>query len=45
MACQVQIREEWNSDEAKRWWRSHLPQLTGPLTLGEHRDTAAAITM
>ena len=22
MACQVRIRDEWNSDEAKRWWRT-----------------------
>jgi eukaryotic-like serine/threonine-protein kinase len=35
MACQVRIRDEWNSNEAKRWWRAHLPQLTGPLTLKE----------
>jgi serine/threonine-protein kinase len=33
LACQVRIRDEWNSAEAKRWWRAHLPQLTGPLTL------------
>jgi serine/threonine-protein kinase len=33
MACQVRIRDEWNSDEAKHWWRAHLPHLTGPLTL------------
>src|SRR5262245_7514120 len=45
MACQVRIREEWTSDEAKRWWRAHRPQLTGPLTLGEPRDAAAAIPM
>jgi serine/threonine-protein kinase len=35
MACQVRVRDEWNSDEAKRWWRAHLPQLTGPLVLKE----------
>jgi serine/threonine-protein kinase len=35
MACQVRIRDEWSSDEAKRWWRVHLPQLTGPLTVKE----------
>jgi hypothetical protein len=33
MACQCRIRDEWSSDEAKRWWRAHLPQLTGPLTV------------
>jgi eukaryotic-like serine/threonine-protein kinase len=45
IACQVRIRDEWNSDEAKRWWRAHLPQLTGPLTVSQPRDTAAAATM
>jgi eukaryotic-like serine/threonine-protein kinase len=46
MACHVHIRDEWNSDEAKRWWRAHLPQLTGPLTVSEpRRDTAATATM
>jgi len=45
IACRVRIRDEWNSDEAKRWWRVHLPQLTGPLTISQQRDTAAAATM
>ena len=45
IACRVRIRDEWNSDEAKRWWRVHLPQLTGPLTVSQPRDTAAAATM
>jgi serine/threonine-protein kinase len=35
LACQVRIRDEWNSSEAKRWWRSHLPQLTHPLVIGK----------
>ena len=32
-ACQCRNRDEWSSDEARRWWRAHLPQLTGPLTV------------
>ncbi len=45
MACRVQLRDEWASDQAKRWWRVHLPQLSGPLTVAEpRRDTAAAVT-
>ena len=35
MACQVHIGDEWTSGEGKRWWRAHLPQLTGPLTIKE----------
>jgi serine/threonine-protein kinase len=46
MACRVHIRDEWSSDEAKRWWRAHLPQLSGPLKVSEpKRDTAEAVTM
>ena len=46
MAMQVHVRDEWSSSEAKRWWRAHLPQLTGPLTVTDsHRDTAAAATL
>jgi tRNA A-37 threonylcarbamoyl transferase component Bud32 len=32
MACSCRSRDEWTSDHAERWWRVHLPQLTGPLT-------------
>src|SRR5262245_47564253 len=46
MACQVRTSEEWSSDQAKHWWRVHLPQLTGPLKVSDtRRDTAAAATM
>jgi len=46
MACQVRIRDEWNSDEGKRWWRVHLPQLSGPLKVSDpRRDAAEAVTM
>jgi eukaryotic-like serine/threonine-protein kinase len=46
LAQQCRIRDEWDSEEARRWWRVHLPQLTGPLTVSEpKRDAAAAATM
>ena len=46
MACHVHLRDEWSSDEAKRWWRTHLPQLSGPLKVSEpRRDAAEAVTM
>ena len=45
MAHRVHLRDEWSSDQAKRWWRMHLPQLSGPLMVAEsRRDTAAAAT-
>jgi len=46
LTSHVHVRDEWTSSEAKRWWRAHLPQLTGPLQVADHRrDTAAAATM
>jgi eukaryotic-like serine/threonine-protein kinase len=46
LAQQCRVRDEWHSDEARHWWRVHLPQLTGPLTVSEpKRDAAAAVTM
>jgi serine/threonine protein kinase len=46
MAHHVRIRDEWSSDEAKRWWRVHLPQLSGPLKVSDpQRDAAEAVTM
>jgi tRNA A-37 threonylcarbamoyl transferase component Bud32 len=35
MACCCTTCETWNFDLAKVWWETHLPELTGPLTLGE----------
>ena len=35
-ACQ-----EWNQESARNWWRTHLPDLTGPLTLGEGETETA----
>ncbi len=31
----------WTSDLAKAWWHKHLPELTGPLSLGDPRPTPA----
>jgi serine/threonine-protein kinase len=37
--------EGWTHSAAKSWWERHLPELTGPLTLGdEHPRSAAAST-
>jgi serine/threonine-protein kinase len=35
MACDCKCSEGWNSDLAKAWWERHLPELTGPLSLGD----------
>ncbi len=33
MACSCMC-ETWNGERARSWWETHLPELTGPLTLG-----------
>jgi serine/threonine-protein kinase len=38
---QVTERESWTLDSAKAWWERHLPDMTGPLTIGEP-DTPTA---
>jgi serine/threonine-protein kinase len=30
----------WNDEVARHWWETHLPELTGPLTLGDLRADA-----
>ena len=34
MACGCMCGETWNGERARSWWETHLPDLTGPLTLG-----------
>jgi serine/threonine-protein kinase len=33
MACGCHMSETWDSEAAESWWRVHLPDLTGPLTV------------
>ena len=42
MACECRSCEEWNQATAATWWKTHLPEFTGPLTLGVSRNEAAA---
>jgi serine/threonine-protein kinase len=32
---QCRSSETWNHDTARRWWETHLPQLTGSLALSD----------
>jgi len=41
MACDCKCSEGWNSDLAKVWWERHLPELTGPLSLGDPTSEVA----
>jgi serine/threonine-protein kinase len=42
MACGCRSCQTWNEDRAKQWWELHLPELTGPLTIGEPRPSVTA---
>jgi serine/threonine-protein kinase len=35
MAVDCRTCETWNQTRARNWWQTHLPDLTGPLTLTE----------
>ncbi len=35
MACGCKSGDRWTSESAKAWWRTHLPELTRPLSLGD----------
>jgi serine/threonine-protein kinase len=42
MVCQCRACDNWNQDRATAWWQTHLPDLTGPLTVGDVRGDAAS---
>jgi serine/threonine-protein kinase len=42
IACGCKGCDGWNSDEARIWWETHLPELTGPLTLTEPKSDAVS---
>jgi serine/threonine-protein kinase len=35
MACACRSCNGWSHEDARGWWEIHLPELTGPLTVGE----------
>jgi serine/threonine-protein kinase len=38
MAQQCHSCDGWNSETARGWWETHLPDLVGPLTIADHRS-------
>ncbi|MGH9252945.1 MAG: serine/threonine-protein kinase [Vicinamibacterales bacterium] len=42
MACGCRSCDGWSQALAAQWWQAHLPDLTGPLTLGVPRSEGAA---
>jgi serine/threonine-protein kinase len=43
MACGCTSCETWNQDSAKTWWETHLPELTGPLTVTDTTTPGAVV--
>jgi eukaryotic-like serine/threonine-protein kinase len=41
MACGCKSGDSWSSDLAQAWWDKHLPEFTGPLSLGDSRPERA----
>jgi eukaryotic-like serine/threonine-protein kinase len=42
LACSSTSCERWTLDSARAWWETHLPELTGPLSLGEYPSDVIA---
>jgi len=45
MAVGCKACESWNQNSARSWWQTHLPELTGPLTLTEPDGETAGRTV
>jgi serine/threonine-protein kinase len=41
LACGCHSCDGWNQDMAQRWWQVHLPEFTGPLTVGQPAQEVA----
>jgi tRNA A-37 threonylcarbamoyl transferase component Bud32 len=41
MACGCHACDEWTPETARLWWEVHLPEFTGPLTIGDPGPAAA----
>jgi serine/threonine-protein kinase len=41
MACHCSVDRAWDNGAARRWWETHLMELSGPLTLTDSRAEAA----
>ena len=39
LACGCKTAECWSNDLARTWWEKHLPEFTGPLSLGDIRSS------
>jgi hypothetical protein len=39
MAYSCHCNESWGQEDARGWWRAHLPHLTGSLAVSTRRDS------
>jgi hypothetical protein len=39
MAYDCHCSESWGQEDARTWWKAHLPHLTGTLTVATRRDS------
>jgi tRNA A-37 threonylcarbamoyl transferase component Bud32 len=39
MAYSCHCNESWGQEDARAWWRAHMPNLTGSLTVSARRDS------
>jgi serine/threonine-protein kinase len=42
LACACRSCNAWTHESAKGWWETHLPELTGPLTIGDAHAEASS---
>jgi serine/threonine-protein kinase len=45
MACGCKSSDCWTSDLARAWWEKHLPEFTGPLSLGDTRPEVPGLAV
>ena len=43
LAYGCQCNEAWGQQEAREWWKAHLPHLTGSLTAATRRDSSEQV--
>jgi serine/threonine-protein kinase len=41
LACRCTVCDTWTPQDARTWWKTHLPELTGPLTIVDARTEVA----
>jgi hypothetical protein len=45
MAYNCRACEGWNESSAEAWWKVHLPELTGPLTVSTSERPSSPVAV